>query len=306
MRPLLLLPLLLIGCFRPSPQGNPEFSDAVRYTWLSYEADEATLAYALRSLETALYTSINLEEGGLLDRSVEVERLSAEDVQMVPHPDADPSLALPVGVGAVSPWGIEDQKHIQMLVDQTPVEPSSPDHYVRTFLSGDECWLERGCEEMITTNDIVKKNTFMEVPYILLKDFRWVDMGLPDPADVPEGEEAVNEGEPRWAWVARSWTDESNPGVGGDTEVTQSYVIDVWIPRDGRGYVRQSTDENDDDGEWTTDSTGGGTLRMMAMWVEVNFWAMEVTDDQVAGLTRKGIDDNFEAADEWLDERAQD
>jgi hypothetical protein len=276
-RVLPLVLLALMGCAKAPPAGNPEFNDAVAYTLRTFDGEEVDLAYALRVLESNIYAGMDVEAESEQDRALTPERLTEEDVVAMEHPDRDPALALPVAVAARSPHPVESQRHVQMLTDHTPVEPYSPDYYQRTFLEGGDCWFDRACDRMNTFNDLVKKNALMEVPYEFYKDFRWIDMNLPDPEDVPEGEEPTNPGEERWAFVGRSWQEESFEGEGGDTALLQSFTIEVWIPRE----------------------EGDGTLRMLAVWSETDL-GIDFTDDQVAGTTRKGIDDNFKAADEWI------
>jgi hypothetical protein len=57
-----------------------------------------------------------------------------------------------------------------------------------------------------------------------------------------------------------------------------------------------------DDGEWEGDSTGGGVLRMLSLWTETEFKGLNVSDDTVVATVRKGIEDNFIAADAYLSE----
>ena len=149
--------------------------------------------------------------------------------------------------------------------------------------------------------DSIKDNLLMTVPYWFYKDFRWVDMNLPDPESVAEGEPAVNEGEPRWAMAAKSWTTETFEGESGNARILQSFTIEVWIPRDGAGFVRDESSVNANEGTWTSDSTGGGTLRALALWSETEFDGLNVSDEAVAGTTRKGIDDNMQAQEAHLE-----
>ena len=99
------------------------------------------------------------------------------------------------------------------------------------------------------------------------------------------------DGPARWAIVGRSWNPQSAVGDAGANAIFQSYSIEIWVPRDGGGFLRDGSEENADGGQWTTDSSGGGTLRMMAVWAETSF-GMNALVEQV---TRDGIDDIFEA-----------
>jgi len=262
---------LLIGC--EAPQANPEFNDAAVLALLEFDAaDPVNLAYAVREIEKDIGT-YDLS-GALLDRSFEPDRLTDDDVATFDDvPDRDPALALPVAVTYASSSAVDDHVRVQLLADQTPIEPASPDTYDRVVLEGDDCWADRSCEFLITENPLVKENSLMTVSYTLWKDLRWVDLGLPDPAEVAEGEVAVNEGDPRWAIVGRSWISEEALADEG-TSILQSYSLEVWVPGSGE------------------------TLRMMSLWSESD---SSFGEDIVAGATRSGIDGIFEAADEWVE-----
>jgi hypothetical protein len=107
-----------------------------------------------------------------------------------------------------------------------------------------------------------------------------VDVGLPDPADVPEGETAQTTGE-RWALVGRSWISESAEATEGGASIMQSYSVEVWIPQDD-----------------------AQSLRMMALWSETEFEdGGGPGDEAVAGTTRYGIQGIFDAADDWIEEQ---
>lgn len=297
--------VLASACGKAPVDANPDFSDATVYALRAFDAPDADLAFGLRALEQGVYLTMDVENSDVRERALTPSYLTEADLEGLETPDgADPANALPVAVAGLSPYDVFDNARIPLLSDQTVVEPYSPDKYDRVFLDGTEaCWPGQDCDTLVTVNDLIKKNLLMEVPYILNKDFRWVDLGLPDPSTVPEGEEAVNEGDPRWAYVARSWMTESASGEGGNT-IVQSYTIEVWIPRDGNGFVRDGTEVNDHDGEWTTDSEGGGTLRFLCVWAEAILPGTPGGDnpDTIAATTMNGIDRNYGAHEDWLDE----
>ncbi len=305
MSPLRLLPLalpLLAACKKAPPAADPEFSDALVYAFRSFEGSEADLAFAVRALEEQIYLGMDVEANSPQDRALSPSDLTEDDIGDVEHPDRDPADCIPVAVAGVSAFSPSDHARIQMLVDQTPVEPYSPDYFARDWLEGEDCWEGLGCQLMRTHNDLVKDNILLTIPYEFLKDFRWVDLALPDPSTVPEGEEPVNDGDPRWAIVGRSWTTQPYAGETGANIIQQSFTLEVWLPRDGRGFVRDGTETNMDEGEWTADSSGGGTLRMLTLWGETELGGLDVSDDMIASTTRKGIDDNFQAAEAWLED----
>lgn len=299
----LSLATAIAACGKAPPPANPEFSDAAVFTLRAFDGSEADLAYALRALEEQTYLGMDVESDRVTDRALTPSRLTDDDIAGLDTPDGvDIADALPVAVAGISAYDVDDNARIPLLVDQTPLEPYSPDYYERTFFEQTEdCWYDRDCEVLLTWNDLIKKNFLMTVPYDFYKDFKWVDMRLPDPAEVPPGEVAVNLDEPRWAYVARSWMTQSAEGENGNTRILQSYTIEVWIPRDGEGFVRDGSEQNVDDGEWTADSTAGGTLRLLSLWSQTEFDGINPSDDTIAGTTRAGIDANMQAHEDWLE-----
>lgn len=302
LRRLAPVPLAALAACAAPPPANPEFSDAAAFAFVEFDDERPeNLAFALRAFERQLYLSFDVEAESAADRAVSPAPLSEEDVAGIPHPDADPANALAVGVGRASEHDVDDHVAHILLDDQVPVEPGSPDHYDRTFDEGRDCFEDRSCEFLRTTNNLTKDNILLTITYDLNKDYRWIDLTLPDPADVPVGEVAVGEDPPRWALMGRSWTEEVAEGQAGNTAILQSYTVEVWLPRDGRGYVRAEGDANADGGAWTADSTGGGVLRSMILWNETDLGDLEVSDELVVNTTRGGIDDIFVAQEEWMD-----
>ncbi len=287
------------GCQAP-PQADPEFSDAAQFAFREFDTDTpARLAFAARALEQQLYLSMDLESDGSTDRWMAQAHLDEADVAMIEHPDFPVGEGTPVAVGKFS--GFEPGDHAEYLVlpDQTGTEPGGP-QYDRTVLDGAEtCWPGGDCEWMRTTNHLIKQNLLLTVEYDLFKDYRWIDLNLPDPSTVPEGEEIVNDGPKRWAIVARSWTDQVWVGNNGQNEIQLSFTFETWIPRDGQGFIRTSEDVNIEDGAWTTDSTGGGTLRLLALWSRTNL-DDSFTESQIQNVIRGGIEDIFVAQEEHL------
>jgi hypothetical protein len=295
--------LAFSACKKAPPQADPEFSDALSFLFTSFESDTANLAFAMRNLEEQVYLGMDVDAEKEQDRALQPEYLRRPDVSTLEHPeDRDISNALPIAVAGASVHDIDDHMALQLEIDHKPWEPGSPNHFERTFLDGEACWGARDCDELRTDNALTKENFLMTVEYTFYKDFRWIDLNLPAPSKVPEGEEAINTGKERWAYVGRSWTPQSFEGDSGKAWIHQSYTIEIWIPRDGKGFVRKKNSQNMDDGDWEGDSTGGGVLRMLSLWTETEFKGLSVSDDTVVATVRRGIEDNFIAADEYLSE----
>ena len=310
------LGVMLLAACQASPPANPSFNDAIQFAFREFETEEpARLAFALRQLEREVYLSVDVSDDSNLDRSLSPTGLTEDDLVGLQHPDRDPSLAVPIAVTKLSQFMVSDHQQLPLLSDQRPIEPGSPTFYERTFLDGDSCWLESShsylsedsgdelnCHFLRTLNNLTKENALLTLTYVLSKDYRWVDLSLPDPAAQVDPEAAPVE--PRWAFVARSWTSERAANEEDNRSIEQSYSFEIWLPRNGRGFVRDGSEQNAEDGDWSTDSTGGGTLRMMSVWAESDIGA-EISDEIVAYATRGGIDDIFDAQESWLSENAR-
>lgn len=292
------LSVLLGACQQETPS-NPDFDDSALFLFDDFETEEpARLAFAVREMERQIYLAVDVDAEESRDRAMIPSRLSDEDLASVVEPASPPEQAVPIAVARVSPWPAEQHARIPLLTDQVPVEPNSPDYYARSFMDGTEaCWRQRECLVLRTDNDLERRNIALHIPYRQYKDFRWVDLALPDPADVPPGELAVNEGEPRWGIVARSWIEDEFDGISGNTTLLHSYSVELWIPRDGTGFVRDGSETNADDGAWTGDSEGPGLLRLIAFWTQVVPFEESVT----VNTARAGIEDIFVTHDGWLE-----
>jgi hypothetical protein len=276
MRSLLPL-LLLLGC-APPPTANPDFSDSARFLFRAFEGDEADLAFALRALQTELDGQIDLDAPASIDRSLAPGPLTEDDVAGMHRPVGDPSGGLTMTVARRSDFAPPEHVDIQLLVDHTPVEPNSPSRYLRTFLDGTEdCWPDRSCSTLRTSNEVIKENLLLEIPYSMDKDLRWVDLGLPDPSSVPAGQPVVNEGEPRWALLGRAWVLDVSVCNAGANTLHHQYSVEAWLP------------------------DGDTALRTMSLW-----WWVEgdgLDEDTQILTARNGIDAIFRRGDEWLADR---
>ena len=292
MRVLLIAVLVAgFGCRKKTEDAPPAFSDALVQLLVEFEEPVDVVAANIRAVERQVYLGMDVEAKNPLDRALAPDRLTDGDVDNLERPNRKAADALPISVSGLSSHPVALQQTLQVESDHRPWEPYSPNHFERTFMEGLDCWIDQGCEWLVTDNELTKENLLMNVPYTFFKDFRWIDL--------------AESGDPRWAIVARSWTPKSFAGDSDKSFIHQSYTIEVWIPRDGRGFVRSGKDKNVDGGEWTSDSSGGGTLRMLTLWSETEFKGLNVGDDAVIATTRTGIDKNFEAADEYLDENGR-
>jgi len=258
---LLLTALALAACDAP-PEAPEELSDPSAYLFRNFEStEEGSLELGMGSLYEFLAGDIGDDGEGV---AYTVESLTADDVADVERPDRDPEDTQPVAVGVTSAFGPAKHAEVIILDDQTPVEPNSPDQYAREFTEPTDpsCFPGNDCDLLRTMNDIVKNNAFMTVPYMMHKDYRWVEVG-----EAGSGE---------WGILGRSWCEEEAIGEQGNNEILQSYSIDVFFPHDGGG------------------------IRYMALWSENTVPGF--SDEQIQGTIEYGINQVFDATEEYLEE----
>lgn len=284
-----LLALILMGtACKKLPEADPELSDALRQIMRDFDLPDEEVAPLLRAIERQTYLTMDVVSRDEVVRSAAPDPLELEDVQHYEErPDEDPATATAVAVSGVSPHDIDAHAIIPLMKDQTIVEPQSPEHYERRWLAGEDCWGDRECLWLQTDQDLTKKGilTIPAVTYAFFKDFRWINIG--------EGREE------RWAYYARSW----NPDrfESGNYALVQSYTVEFWFPRDGGGFLWADHELEPEQEVFEGDSAGGGTLRLLTLWTETSLDVAEATE---RGTIRWGINQNFKAHDDWLDEQA--
>ena len=210
-----------LACAQPE-EAPPEFSDAARYGLEHFDDAEAdALAVPIAALVDQIDSTLDMDSTVSADRSLELEVLTGSEVEGIEHPDRDPAAAVPpVALARDSVFPIEDHVSVAMRDDLSPMEPNSPTLYARTILEGEDCFADRSCLFMRTTNDVLKENALMSVQYELLKDYRWVEMD-----------------DGSWAMAARSWMPESATGEDGGTTLWQSFTFEMFVPQ-GDGTLR--------------------------------------------------------------------
>ncbi|MCB9682880.1 MAG: hypothetical protein H6733_15540 [Alphaproteobacteria bacterium] len=284
------------GC-KPLQEADDELAVAVVNALREGDGDSVEIARVLRNVERDLYGSLPIGDNDVSKRSAAPNRLAADDVvDLVPQPaGVDPAEALAVTVTRLSPYPVTEHARIPPIVDQAVegLEPTSPNHYIRTVLEGADCWAEQGCEWLRTYQDLQKNYTIVPpIDYHFFKDFRWVDL---------------NEGtgdDPRWGYLAIIWNDDVYSSENGKNTLWQAWGIEVWFPRDGGGFLWADSETPAPDGAYVDSaSDDGGTLRMQTMWTQTEL-QIAVDEGTEVGTLRWGIDRNFAAHDAWLEEHA--
>ncbi len=271
-RRILLVPvvaLALIGC-KPPPEAPTDLNELSIYLFRNWEtSDEGVLEVGMFNLQQH-FAAMDLDVD-YQDRSYQIDVLGTDDLVGVTAPDGtDPADTLGVGLVAGSVFTPEDHAQAIIQADQTPIEPNSRDQYERIFLDPTDpsCFPTRDCTVLRTNNDLIKKNSLMEIPYEMIKDFRWVELS----EDGEPGTEV-------WGILARTWIEEAGIGESGNNTIEQSYSIDVFLPGAS--------------GSW-------GAYRYMGLWSE-STGAVD-DPDTVMNVTLWGMDDLFDETDKWLEE----
>ncbi len=260
-----MLLFALFGCANPA-DAPPAFSDAARYGLLHFDdlnvegAEADALAAPLLSLEAQIQSELEMDSEVSADRALALEPLAAEDVAGIPHPDRDPAAALPP-VALARTSIFPLEAHVQIAL-RTDLSPMEPNSpEIYTRSFTDG-------EDCFATAECV----FLRTENDVLKQNAIMEIRYPLFKDY----RWVDLGDGRHAMAARSWMPESATGEDGGTTIWQSFTLEIFVPQ--------------------ADDT---TVRMMALWSETEF-SISISEDAVESTSLVGIDDIFQAHDEWL------
>lgn len=217
MRPLLWLVLVptLAACAREREPAPTEMVDLVRFVFQHWEEPEI-LPEALDNLQVWLDANIDSEES---ESGFRLEPLTAPDVSTVERPDRPLTELLGAAGGARSAFSLLDHASHIVLEDQTFSNPSQYKVYERRITGGSRGKFLDGSDLVRTENDIETSTLGITIPYLLHKDYRWV------------------EGETAEAILARSWVEDRSCNDGGGSCLEQSFSIDLWMG-DPNGCLR--------------------------------------------------------------------
>jgi hypothetical protein len=253
-----------VGC-RPLPEAPTALSELSAWLFATFETEDSDLLTAglgnLRDVFLAEGVDADFD-----DQAWALTPLTESDVADVQHPNRDVTAAQPVGLVFVSAFGTTDQARVIVLPDQTPVEPSSPGLYDRTFLDPEDpaCFPPARCDLLRTDNLVRKENAAMDITYTKRKDFRWCEVRTED-GTAP-------------GILSRSWMPQEAVGEAESTAIYQSYSLDVFLPGED-----------------------GGSMRYIAMWTEAEI--LGIGGELVVTTMRGGIEDVMMATEEWLEAR---
>lgn len=232
----------LAACKAP-PEAPGDLEDLSRYLFREWDAEDPAVMEAGVANLDELLGDLDLT-GNVNDRSFQIGPLDEEDVVAIDRPeDRDLDDCLGVAVARESPWSVEDHARLQSEADQSEWESSAPD-YERVFTRGGECFADGTCEVMETVNHVTRSNALLRVPFVLCKNFRWVEL--------EDGRQAI---------AARSWFERSWPGESGNTMLWQSYAVDLWIGQPGGETWRYQALWSESDVGISGDNLIVGTLK---------------------------------------------
>jgi hypothetical protein len=245
--------LLVLGCV-PLIEAPEELTELSPFLFAQHEADARVLQDAVDNLRTGL-GQLDLD-GSRLSRSWIPDPLTLDDVQGLGPEGADPEDCVAAALVGRTVYGPADHAEFAIYGDQMAAEPTATS-YSREFLEPEDptCFPGQVCGGLLTLNDVRRQNALYAVRFDLHKEFRWV------------GDDAL---------IARAWLDRGYPGEQGNTELLQSYVVDV--------VLLQEDDE---------------ALRFQVVWgaIDVGF---DVADETSRGVMRAAVDALIEATDEAI------
>jgi hypothetical protein len=260
---------LAVGC-KPPPEAPTELDELSAYLFSNWEtAEEGVLEVGMFNMQQH-FAALDLDVD-YQDRSYQLTNLTGDEIDGVSAPEgSDPADCLGVGLVTGSAFAPEEHAVAIIQADQTAIEPNSRDKYDRIFLDPTDptCFPSRDCAVLRTNNDLIKKNALMEIPYEMIKDFRWVELS-------EDGEPGTDS----WGILARTWIEEAGIGESGNNTIEQSYSIDVFLPGAHGGF---------------------GAYRYMGLWSE----STGTVDDPetIMNVTIWGMDDLFDETEKWLEE----
>jgi hypothetical protein len=236
----------LMGC-KKTVDAPATLAELSPWLWQSFDdEDPEVLVAGLESLTAFAQSNLDLGSDPPWDeRSFDsLNSFYREDVDGFVDHSRDPQSTVGVGIFYSSDHSVLRHLDIIGLEDQTPVEPSSPDHYVRDFVENTPaCMADFSCEVLRSINDIHRDNVIYKLEYELFKDWRWIQLGA--------GE----------ALLARSGNLDQNSN-DGSVKVLQGYSIDVYLPV-ASGSLRYQTvwQETDLPGGLTDEQMTGSVLK---------------------------------------------
>ena len=260
---------------------DPSFTHPATWLYAHFDtASDAELAFVVRAIETNLLASVDFDSTELIDRSPALDALSESDLEGLNRPSGDPALCQSVTLATRSVHAVSRHAVGALQVDQSGGDPSTPDHYSRSFTGATElCWASWDCDVLRAEDSLTRVNPLFSISMSQKSDHRWVDLGLPSPSTVLLGTEAPNDGPARWAIVMRSWLPEAASNDSGSASFQQAYALGLWLSQDANPLLP--------------------VMRYTASWTQT-LLPVSLDDSTLRQLTRGAINDAYEAQEDWI------
>jgi hypothetical protein len=216
---LVTIAALLCGACRP-PQAPTELDDLCVYLFAEHPHDQpAWMEVGLVSLQTWLQ-----ENPGETEEGYEVSGLTDEAVDALDGEDRRVDGILGVAVATESAFTVQELQEGVLVADATEVAPDNYLAFERAYLTDLDCFLDRSCDRLETTEDVESSLAFGVTSAMLTwNQYLWVE----------------TDSEP--ALVQRSWLPDP-PDVNVEwLAVAEQYYVNVFVPREGGSWRLQTT-----------------------------------------------------------------
>ncbi|MBW1878882.1 MAG: hypothetical protein JRI25_02330 [Deltaproteobacteria bacterium] len=217
MRPasLILALLLSSGCGRP-PDAPEELEELCGYLFAHFD-DQARRSLRAGTENLAVWLEAHLEE---TLEGYAVDDLTLEAVAKLDHRERSVDNIEGAAVGYESRHFVDEMVGPLVVDEQEEVFPESYDSHERTFETDPECFLERECDYVRTTNRVEASYALgLRVTTHAVTEYRWV---------------RTQDG---WALLHRSWLREPAEVNFDWMQVEAQYYVGASLPRED-GAIR--------------------------------------------------------------------
>lgn len=196
------------GCSKERDPAPTDMQELAAYLFANWE-DPEVLPEAMTNLGAWLAANIDTDEA---KDGFALSPIDPASIAEVTHPARDPSQLLGATGAARSPFPIFDHAGYIVLDDQVFSNPGTYLAYARDLVEGDADAFVAGSGLVRTDNAVTTSSLGIDIPYLLNKDYRWVD--------ATDGARAI---------LARSWVEARSCNDGGGNCLEQSYSIDLFF-----------------------------------------------------------------------------
>ncbi len=180
--------------------------DLVGFLFQHWE-DEETVEEGFANLAAFVRDEIDSDEA---EEGWQLETLAQVEADAVAHADISFDNLIGAAAAARSPFTVDEHVATFGMKDQVWGNPTNWKSYTRHVVEGKIADFKNREGVLRTENDVETSLIGINIPYVLFKDFRWVE---------GDGDDDV---------LGRSWIAEISCNDGGGSCVNLSFSIDVW------------------------------------------------------------------------------